>query len=53
MSKNPTAKEKADSLLKAGDALQRTFPAESRRLLRLCLRWREKQKQEEAADSEW
>lgn len=45
---NPTPGEKADSLLIAGDALSRTFPSESRRLLRLCLHWRRKQKEAEA-----
>jgi hypothetical protein len=37
------AKAKADALLKAGDALGVEFPAESRRLLRLCREWRQKQ----------
>lgn len=40
MSSYETLKKKADSLLKAGDALCRTFPAESRRLLRLCRYYR-------------
>lgn len=31
---------KADALLKAGDALGKEFPAESRRLLRLCRKFR-------------
>jgi hypothetical protein len=37
------AKAKADALLKAGDALGAEFPAESRRLLRLCREWRLRQ----------
>ena len=39
------AKAKADALLKAGDALQAEFPAESRRLLRLCREWRARQRE--------
>jgi hypothetical protein len=38
------AKKKADALLAAGDVLAEEFPAESRRLLRLCQKWRERQK---------
>jgi hypothetical protein len=30
----------ADAMLKAGDALSRQFPAESKRLLRLCSKYR-------------
>ena len=36
------ATAKADALLKAGDALAFEFPAESRRLLRECRKWRRK-----------
>lgn len=36
--------EKADDLLKLGDSLAFTKPAESRRILRECLRYRRKVK---------
>ncbi len=49
--KADAAKAKADSLLKAGDALADTLPAESRRLLRLCRVWRAKQRRYEAEAS--
>jgi len=42
--KYETAKAKADKLLREGDALARTDPAESRRLLRKCRRYRKKQR---------
>ncbi len=44
------AKAKADALLKAGDALTAEFPAESRRLLRLCHVWRQRQHDLEQAE---
>ena len=34
------AREKADALLVAGDALAQHFPAKSRELLRECRQWR-------------
>ena len=40
-----TATHKADKLLKLGDALAQTQPAESRRLLRLCRHYRRIAKQ--------
>ncbi len=48
-----TAKQKADALLIAGDALAKVLPARSKALLRECRMWRERQEIEErAADSE-
>lgn len=42
MTKAEKATAKAEALLKAGDALGALFPAESKRLLRLCLVYRAK-----------
>lgn len=39
-----TYKRKADKLLKEGDALARTNPAESKRLLRKCRHYRRLQR---------
>jgi hypothetical protein len=40
LSKYETLQRKADELLKLGDSLSRTSPAESKRLLRKCRRLR-------------